>query len=313
MAAPHHKYGLLHLLSVKGKTTVQDTGRVGWQHLGICESGAADELAFYWANKLLNNPIHAPALEVTLGQWHGCFTASTHAVLTGANTPAWLNGQPLKIGQTFRVQAGDDLRLGLPHQGVLNYLAVAGGWQVKAMCGSASQCEREGLGPFAGQPLQAGQYLGFITCKPRYTVVLATAAMAHYPRQQSLYVVIQPEYLAVLHQQGFFTQAYTLTAQCNRMGYRLLGQPIALPQCSFASAGVPFGAVQLPPGGQPIVLLKDRQTMGGYPVVACLSRLSAFALAQMRPGESVTFKPIDLTVAQARLAAFYHLFDAPAI
>jgi allophanate hydrolase subunit 2 len=92
------------------------------------------------------------------------------------------------------------------------------------------------------------------------------------------------------------------------MGYRLQGEPIRLPEYALASAGVPFGAVQLPPSGQPIVLLKDRQTMGGYPVVACLSRLSAWALAQMRPGESVIFKPIELALAQARLAAFYQMF-----
>ncbi|BCD97658.1 biotin-dependent carboxyltransferase family protein [Marinagarivorans cellulosilyticus] len=290
-------FGLLQILKASGKITTQDLGRKGWLHLGICESGAADEMAFLWANFLVGNVANRLAnsttLEITLGQVSLIFTAATTAALTGASTPAFLNDKPIPCWQSFRVAAGDVLRLSLPKFGLINYLAVQNGFKVQRVCGSTSICEREGLGPFNGRQLQVKQCIGYSV--PNQTNPIRSVPAHYIPEYHGQNIPFMPaEKVAV---SKCLSGAYfTVTPATNRMGCRLEGQAIEWvgeggTQC--VSQGMPYGAIQLPPDGQPIALLKDRQTMGGYLLLGCLSRFGGGRLAQCRPGERVSFVAIS--------------------
>lgn len=303
------EWGLLKINKAQGRVTLQDLGRVGWQHLGVCQSGAADEHAFLWANKLLNNHYNTAALEIMLGQLVCEFTADTVIAITGAKTPAFINHQPIALWQTHRIKAGDTLELKLPSSGLLNYLVVKKGFKVKPVCQSLSQCEREGLGPFNGMPLSVGDYLGlethvlFNTKTAGFSQINKSVRQDYIPNYNAplvlpIYPNINKPYTRAIS--ALLNSTYHVSPASNRMGYRLLAQNYSgessLQNCAAmlsnktVSAGVSFGCVQLPPNGEPIVLLKDRQTMGGYPMLGCISQKSAFQLAQRRPGQVIAFK-----------------------
>ncbi|HEY7772643.1 MAG TPA: biotin-dependent carboxyltransferase family protein [Marinagarivorans sp.] len=308
------RFGLLRVLQARGKLTTQDLGRKGWLHLGLCESGAADELAFLWANHLLGNACDAPALEITLGQVSLEFTLATTAVLTGAEVAGQLNDAPVTSGQSFRVAAGDVLRLSIPRQGVVNYLSVQGGFCITKVCGSASICEREKIGPFDGAPLNAGDCVGY-RAPAEHTPLRRRAerwCMNHSGENIPLLVPIVESVAAAPALHNLLNQRFRVSTETNRMGCRLQGDALNVDALAYqhrASAGVPYGAIQLPPDGQPIVLLKDRQTMGGYPIIACLSRWGAGRLAQCRPGEAVTFCAISIAQARQQWRDWYGFFS----
>ena len=309
------RFGLVQILKASGKITTQDLGRKGWSHLGICESGAADEMAYLWANHLVGNTLKNPeacaALEITLGQVALAFTAPTLAAITGANVEAFLNDKPLPNWQSFRVGAGDVLRLSLPKAGLINYLAVQGGFNVRRVCGSASVCERESIGPFNGRALQVTQCIGYR--ESQSSIPLRLVRKDYIPRHNGQDIPFIPRADASFKRDSMLAQIFTVSPATNRMGCRLTGNPITMAgkqtdQC--ISAGMPYGAVQLPPDGQPIVLLKDRQTMGGYPLLGCLSRLGGGRLAQCRPGEAVNFTVISREQALRQLRERYVFFGA---
>ena len=317
------KWGLLKIVKAQSRITLQDLGRVGWQHLGVCQSGAADEHAFLWANKLLGNPCNTVALEILFGQAIFEFTADTVIAITGAQTPVFINQQPAALWQTHRIKSGDIVEFKHPLAGLLNYLVIKKGFKIKPLvCNSLSQCEREGLGPFNGKPLTAGCYLGF-ELGPRMTDHLAInkALNPKYipnynaPLVLPIYPNTHRQYANAVN--VFVNTDYTVSPVSNRMGYRLIPEsfPKLIPRvlsktapqkkykephpleyyakklgAKTVSAGVALGCVQLPPNGEPIILLKDRQTMGGYPVLGCISQTSTFRLAQCRPGQAVKFQ-----------------------
>ena len=309
------RFGLVQILKASGKITTQDLGRKGWSHLGICESGAADEMAYLWANYLVGNALKTPdtctALEITLGQVMLAFTAPTTAAITGANVKAFLNDNPLPNWQSFRVAAGDVLRLSLPKEGLINYLAVQGGFNVRRVCGSASICERENIGPFNGQALQVAQCIGYR--ESQSTLPLRLVLADYIPRYNGQDIPFIPGQSTPFNSDSMLAQTFTVSPATNRMGCRLTGSPIVMAgnktdQC--ISAGMPYGAVQLPPDGQPIVLLKDRQTMGGYPLLGCLSRIGCARLAQCRPGDAVNFTAVSREQALRQLRERYAFFGA---
>lgn len=321
-------YALMHVLKARGRVLVQDFGREGWQHLGISQSGAADGHAFNAANQLVFNPEGSPALEICLGNCEFLFNSPTVIAVTGAKTEVTINGAAPNNGKIqrtwsrFAVAAGDVVKIGLPKSGLLNYLAVAGSFKVRTVCDSASQCEREQLGPNGGLPYQVGDTLAYLAMPNNSNSNVWSNNQESISHQQKLLSMSPvgwwqashiPEYAAsetVLKTylyQGFNTahqtllaNTYTVTERANRMAYRLSGPQINLPPEAYLcqSAGVPYGAIQLPPDGQPIILLKDRQTMGGYPVIGCIDEQSAWRLSQLRSGRGVRFFLSKFVVGQ---------------
>lgn len=291
---------------------IQDYGRWGAQARGVGVGGPADEHAFVWANYLLGNDHRAAALEVTLGPLQLTARANTMFALTGAEMQASLNGVRLANWSSHYIQAGDVLQLSVPACGLRSYLAVAGGFVCPQRFGSCSSVIREALGGISGrgEALKAGDML---ECRPARKLASRKTPPAFIPDYaEPLSLGLLPGYQYRDFDPGqvqcFLGGEYRVAAASNRMGYQLEGPEISAPQMGLISEGISLGAIQLPPSGQPIVLLQDRQTMGGYPKLGCISALDASRLAQRRPGSILRFVPGELEAAIAEREQFNRFF-----
>ena len=291
-------------------TQVQDLGRYGYQHIGVTTGGPMDEHAFLWANRLLNNPLSAPQLEITFGRLSLVAEADTTIALTGADLGARLNDQPIQPWQTHAISKGDRLNFSMPVTGLRAYLAVSGGLNVPTQLNSAATVTREQLGGIdgTGRKLAKGDRLPF---HPSVPVAKASVPYSEIPDyRKPLRVGVIPGYqyrhFSRSARARFFTAEYEVSQNIDRMGYRLTGEAIHGDLDGIISEGIAYGAIQIPTDGQPIVLMKDRQTIGGYPKIGSLSALGAGQLAQRAPGASVSFYPSDVADAEARRMIFNH-------
>ena len=284
-------------------TLVQDLGRTGYQHLGVTPGGPMDEIAFRWANRLLNNPADAAALEITFGGLKLEVLAETTLALTGADLDAQINDRTVESWRTYRVKRGDLLSFTRPRAGLRAYVAVQGGLQVKTTLGSCSTVTRERLGGLTGcgDPIAKGDLIPFHTSAPHTDARVPLQLQPDYTEPLCLALIpgYQIDQFSTQTQTRFFDSEYKISDQIDRMGYRLQGDPIETSCTGIISEGIAYGAVQVPADGQPIVLMRDRQTIGGYPKLGSISRLSAAALSQRAPGASVSFEPIELNHARA--------------
>ncbi|AXA65855.1 biotin-dependent carboxyltransferase family protein [Pseudomonas oryzihabitans] len=296
-------------------TLLQDLGRQGWQHLGVAPSGPMDGHAARWANRLVGNPMTAPLLEIALGGAEFESETDTWLALTGAPLDARLDGEPLPAWSCFPVQAGARLRLGFAQAGQRAYLAAAGGgFQAPATLDSVASNRREGLGGLEGRgaPLAAGQRLTCTAVSALHSHGCGPAArfVPDYREVPTLRVILggDAEAFGPAQQQTLFTQPWRISPQSDRMGIRLAGDvPLAPPRRQW-SLGVVTGAIQVPPDGQPIVLMADRQTMGGYPLLGFIHPLDLARLAQCPAHHEVRFAPVELAVAQAEWRRFLAFF-----
>ncbi len=292
---------------------LQDSGRHGYQHLGVTTGGPMDEHAFAWANHLLGNAPNAAQLEITYGMLSLRAEASTCIALTGADLDARLNGKAIKPWRTYRVCSGDHIEFSAPICGLRAYLAVVGGFSPTTKLGSCATVLREGLGGVngTGAKLAKGNRLPF---KPRRIDIdnrVPDWAIPDYNQPLAVGVILgyQHQSFPRTELMTLFSGCYEVSQNIDRMGYRLSGKPIHSNLDGIVSEGIAYGAIQIPADGQPIVLMKDRQTIGGYPKVGCLSALDAGQLAQRGPGSSVCFFPMDVAVAEAQRMIFNHRFS----
>jgi biotin-dependent carboxylase-like uncharacterized protein len=268
----------LHVLATGPLVTVQDRGRVGFAHLGVARAGALDAPAAALANRLVGNDADAAVLEVVLGGLElqadgGCWVAVTGAARVHARAE-WL-------------PAGGTLRLETPSVGVHSYVAVAGGIGVDPVLGSRSTDTLAWVGPprvEAGAVLPVGEPRG-------HPQALDTPRP---PRQGPLRVRVGPraDWFAddALHR--LCAAPYVVVADSNRIGLRLDGAAISRQRHDeLPSEGMVLGAVQVPPGGVPIVFLADHPPTGGYPVLAVVDQDDLWQCAQLRPGDEVRFTP----------------------
>jgi biotin-dependent carboxylase-like uncharacterized protein len=279
--------GLLSLL--------QDRGRFGRANLGLTTGGPMDPLAAELANRLLGNESNATLIEVTFGGLEVVAESDLQFAVTGATLPVICDGRERDMWTTQQAQAGDVISLGFTEVGCRSYLAVRGGFDIEATFGSTATVLREGIGGLRGGKLEAGDRLPIRASdateprrlpprhRPRYhdraTVrVIPGYQQAHFPR---------------VEQRRFFGSEYRISDRSDRMGYRLEGPAIRSDLKSMLSEGIAPGAIQVPADGQPIVLLNDRQTIGGYPKIGSALSLDCAYLAQLRPGDTVTFTPIS--------------------
>lgn len=298
-------------------TTVQDTGRAGFRAQGVPPGGALDGRALRLANLLVGNPEDAAGLEITLLGPRLHFGVDTRFALTGAELEARLDGEPVPSRRPLRAGAGSTLDLGAARAGCRAYLACAGGIDVPVLLGSRATCLPGRFGGMEGRPLRAGDRLP-----------LGEPAGSH-PRRApwSLSRDLQPlpgpgaeiRLLPGAHSQLLTPEArerlrgepFRLSPASDRMGCRLEGPPLSLSRAlEPSSEGVVPGTVQLPPGGEPIVLLADAGTTGGYPRIGHVADVDLRLLAQLRPGDSLRFRETTLSDAhrllrrEARTLAF---------
>lgn len=292
-------------------TLIQDLGRRGYQHLGVTTGGVLDERSARWANRLLDNAPQAPLLEICLGRLVLLSRAETQVALTGADLGLELNGHPCPPWRSFRVRPGDRLEFGYAREGLRAYLAVAGGFQLTPAFGSCSTVVREGIGGLDGAPLAAGDMLPCASGLAGLPLVRLVPP-CYRGETGGLPLRVLPGYqfdaFSDRARRRFFGESYRVGNDSDRMGVRLEGPALHYDGGTILSQGIALGAIQVPPDGQPIVLLNDRQTIGGYPILGALLPLDLFRLAQARPGTPVRFAPIDIDEATALMREFYDFF-----
>ncbi|WXL25051.1 biotin-dependent carboxyltransferase family protein [Ectopseudomonas mendocina] len=301
----------LRVIKSGAQSLLQDAGRSGWQHLGVSPGGAMDIHAAAWANRLLANQWGTPLLEIALGGLELEAEVDTWISLTGAELDVYLDDQLQLMWSRFPVRRGQRLRLGFARTGQRAYLAVAGGFQVMPVLGSISVHRREGLGGLsgAGLALQSGDLLPCTVAELSGRVSVPSAYRPDYraPAQLRVMLGMDAADFAPEQVEQFFSQGWQLSPQSDRMGARLLGQPIEAPKRQW-SAGVGRGVIQVPPDGLPIILQADHQTMGGYPVLGWVHPLDLNRLAQCPAHHEMRFARVSPEQAQADLRAFYRFF-----
>lgn len=280
---------------------LQDLGRHGYQHLGITTGGPMDELAFRWANALLDNDSNAAQIEITFGMFTLEAQASTSIAITGADLRATLNDKAILPWQTYPIHKGDVLAFHQPRFGLRAYLAVKGGFLAQPVLGSVATVMREKLGGLtgAGDKLSNGNLLPFHATTQHQQRAVPRLALPNYDQVEIDVVTgYQFKHFSGLDRARFFSSTYTLSQHCDRMGYRLTGAAVGQDQKGIISEGIAYGAIQIPSDGQPIVLLRDRQTIGGYPKIGCVTNFSGALLSQKKPDDSIGFRYISVDQAE---------------
>jgi KipI family sensor histidine kinase inhibitor len=292
---------MFETLSPGALTTIQDRGRYGYQELGISRSGAMDEISFRAANRLAGNDENAPALEITMTGPRFKVLGEALISVTGADMSPTLDGKPLPMYKAALVSPGSVVGFGAPVSGVRAYLAVSGGFSVPLVMGSASTGVNARIGGFKGRKLERGDILNrapaaisknFIGCS------VDPAALNFAPEDGAFRVIPGPEAgrFAPEGIKTFYSSEYKISEKSDRMGSRLEGPKIAHGEKGpgMISDGVTLGSVQVPGEGYPLVLLKERQAVGGYPKIATVCTVDAFRLGQARPGDAARFREITL-------------------
>jgi biotin-dependent carboxylase-like uncharacterized protein len=292
-------------------TTVQDLGREGFGPLGISPSGAADPISLRLGNRLVGNFEGAAGLEMTLVGGTYRFPGGAVVALTGSDFGATLDGAPVNPRVSVEARPGQTLRLGPTRSGARCYLCVEAGIVVKPFLGSASTHVLSGLGGLEGRPLRRGDKLnlGSATRSFRKRTIASQAADCLSPRKL-LRVTPGPQsdWFPESTRQAFYGGVYRVLEESNRMGLRLQGPPVP-PRSGgqMITEGISLGAIQVPTGGQPIILFVEQQTTGGYPKIANVISADLSSLGQLRPRDEIRFEPIELTMARLLLREQEHL------
>ncbi|MDR7331922.1 biotin-dependent carboxyltransferase family protein [Roseateles asaccharophilus] len=301
---------MIEVLRAGPQTTVQDLGRHAWRDRGLSLCGALDDLALQAGNLLLGNPPDAAGLEFTLAGATLRFHADCWIALTGTDVDAQLDGRPLRPGWRCAVRAGQQLKLAAPRERMRSYLAVSGGIAVPAAQGSRSTDLKAGFGGLDGRALRDGDRLP-LGSPARLPTRPAGLRLPDWT--PTVRVLPGPEYadFDAASREALLAANWTVTPQSNRMGYRLAGPALTRERGDeLPSHGVLPGVVQVPPSGQPIALLADAQTTGGYPKIAVVIRADLWKLAQLRLGATLRFVPCSPDDAIAALRERQRDLDA---
>jgi antagonist of KipI len=316
--------GSLHVVRPGLLTTVQDLGRWGFQSLGVPVAGAMDPFSHRLANILVGNPASAATLEVTMSGPELGFSDERGVATAGAEYHLTVDGRAVPHGELFRVGRGAVLRFGDRLNGARAYLAVTGGIDVPQVLRSRSTHLPSRMGGLAGRRLVTGDHVplgdlgGSTPRRPAsassvwskaggaHKVVVESLRTSLLRTERRVRVVAGPqeerfarEALDVLQ-----SAAYRVQPDSDRMGFRLAGMALRhLQDANMISDATPLGALQVPASGQPILLMADRQTTGGYPKIATVITADIAVVAQAAPGDSICFAVCTQGEAVAALIA----------
>ena len=284
-------------------TTVQDLGRPGHRAFGVPPSGALDRFAFAAANRLVGNPDGAAGLECALTGPVLLALEPCLIAITGADFTPLINGAEIPLWTGVYVAAGERLSFGGRRWGARCYIAVAGGLSGRRWLGSYSTYLLVEKGGFDGRTLETGDELRPAAPPPRPLVSgrhLSQRLLPPYGRDPALAALPGPHHarLARPSRTAFWRSGFEVTRDADRMGFRLQGPQLEATGRELLSLGLTMGAVQLPAGGQPILLMADHQTAGGYPVIAGVARSALPLAAQLLPGDRLPFTEVGLAEAQ---------------
>ena len=288
--------------------TLQDAGRPGLLGQGITNGGAVDGFALRCANRLLGNPDNSAGLEIVLAGMDLRVHCDTLLAFCGATAPVIINGDAQLMGRPLPVPAGAQIEVRPSSAGTYTYMAVAGGINVVPTLGSRSTVIREGLGGLDGQALSTGDQLPIGSCD-------GTSPAAHSAFRAFVPPPVEgpremPEPLTLRFVPGFqyddvtescreklASATFTVTGAANRMAIPLEGDALDTGLSQLWSEATCLGSIQIPPNGKPIVLLNDRQTMGGYPQMGAVIPQDCARLGQSRPGVAINFRSVSVTEA----------------
>lgn len=302
----------LKILTAGPSSTLQDQGRFGYQRFGVSPAGAFDPLFFAAANVLVGNAPETAAIEITLiGDTYEIAAESARLALAG-DFALQIDGVPAQAWRGHRLTRGQKFKVGMAKKGARGYVAVEGGFAVAPTLGSLSTHVRTGIGGLGGARLKKDDLLALARDAAAERAEYRLDPTALPRRGQTLRVVFGPQddYFTESGRATLLAAEYAITREADRMGYRLDGPKIEHAKGhDIVSDGMPLGAVQIPGTGTPIILLVDRQSAGGYPKIATVIGPDVAALAQMRPGEKIRFRAIDIAEAGDAARAFRRAID----
>ena len=282
------------------QTTVQDLGRPGQLRYGIPPSGPVDVRAFVIANRLAGNPDGAAGLECTLLGPRFTVDAACAIAVTGAEAPVTVNGEPAPSWTTLPLAPGDTVRVAAARAGVRAYVAFSGGLDVPMTLGSRATYLRGRLGGVEGRALKRDDVLRLFPAPPPAVRRLAAPDLPALEAEPEIRVVLGPQADRFTGEgiAAFLAGPYEMLPQSDRMGARLAGPRIDHARGhDIISDGIALGSVQVPGDGQPIVLLVDRQSTGGYTKVATVGSFDIARIGQVKPGQRVRFRAVDVSEA----------------
>lgn len=298
--------GSLHIVKPGLLTTVQDLGRYGHQAFGVPVAGPMDTFSHRVANQLVGNNPDAATLEMTLIGPEIVAEAATTVAIAGAQFEVTCDDRPIQIGSSFTVSRGQRIKFGRIIQGARAYLAVSGGIQTPPILGSRATHLVSHMGGFHGRPLMAGDRVPIID-EPQPRPLRKSAGLVLPSKGRALLRVIpgpQADWFDADALKTMDGVSFRISPQSNRMGYRLQGPPLVRrDDRELISEPLGIGAIQVPSAGEPILLMADRQTAGGYPKIGYVISADLPLAGQLAPGDFIEFNLCTQQEAVAALIA----------
>ncbi len=282
-------------------TTIQDLGRFGYQQYGMPVSGAMDSYSLKLANILVGNKASEACFEATAIGPTIEFDSKAFIAICGADMSPKLNGADIDMYKTISINSGDKLSFESLENGFRTYIAFAGGIDIPVVMGSKSTYLRGKIGGFNGRQLKFGDEL--LLGKVESSIDIKHISKHQIPVYKNHFtarIIAGPEvgHFTVSGLTSLLNSEFTLSVQCDRMGYRLAGEKIEHKLSSdIISSGISFGTIQVPAHGEPIIMMADRQTTGGYTRIANVIYVDLPYLAQLQPGDTIRFQEIKLEEA----------------
>ena len=275
-------------------TTVVDGGRRGYMSVGFSSGGAMDVYSMRLANILVGNARDEGALEITCMGIEAEFDSDAVIAITGADMSPEVNGAPIPTYEAVSVHAGDVLSMKMAKSGMRAYLAVAGGFEIPKVMGSYSTNLKCGIGGFLGRKLKVGDEIGLRRCT-RLIGERKAEKENEFPKEVTVRVILGPQddYFTDKGIADFLSSEYTVSDKSDRMGVRLSGTAIENKSgVDIISDTIAMGSVQIPASGEPIIMMADRQTTGGYAKIATVITVDHPLIAQASPGTKIRFKRV---------------------
>ncbi|MED4533007.1 biotin-dependent carboxyltransferase family protein [Metabacillus fastidiosus] len=310
----------IHILKPGLLTAVQDMGRYGFQKYGVIVSGVMDSFASRIANIVVGNDENEAVLELTLTGPTLQFVKDSVISICGADFSPKVNGQRLPLWRPIFIQSGSIIHFSNVKEGCRAYIAVSGGINVPVVMGSKSTYIRAQIGGFKGRPLKRGdiipvkapagyaiQLMGKLSRMEEETFSTVNWTVHHVLRKsytRNIRFIRGPQFGLFSNETitTFEQNYFQISPQSDRMGYRLTGHILStIEKIELFSEAVPIGTIQVPPDGNPIILMADRQTTGGYPILGIVASIDIPVLAQMKPGDKIKLKEITLEDAEKEL------------
>ncbi len=288
--------GKLQVIKRGMQSTIQDLGRFGYRKIGVPISGAMDSKSLKDANTIIGNPEIYPAIEHTL--YGGIYRFHDPCVIsvTGAKCNPTINGVLFDQYIPVEISSGDELEIHHPVRGCRSYLAIQGKPEIPVIMKSYSTYLPGKFGGFNGRKLEAGDEIVW-NSNPEFTshYTLSNEEIPYFSTKISIKIKSGPEFdlLDDKAKDQLTGSPFKVSTDSNRMGIRLIGNEIQFPNIEMSSAPVIPGIIQLPSSGNPIILMKDGQTIGGYPRIGIVDESELWRLGQVKGGDNITFNIVD--------------------